>query len=70
VEISQDYPLKTRTSKQPIREVSGYEIIPSNTLEVNKASEGRKQQFVQRRRGNLLGECSESSGLETSQLLV
>jgi hypothetical protein len=37
VEISRDYPLKTRTSKQPIGEIPGYKIIPLNTLEVNKA---------------------------------
>jgi hypothetical protein len=38
VVIFRDYPLKTRPSKQPTGEIPGYGIIPSNTLEVNKAS--------------------------------
>jgi hypothetical protein len=39
VGISRDYPLKTQTSKQPIGEIPGYEIILSHPLkyEVNKA---------------------------------
>jgi hypothetical protein len=32
VGISQDYPLKTWTSKQPIGEILGYEITPSHPL--------------------------------------
>jgi hypothetical protein len=41
VGISRNYPLKTRTNKQPMREIPGYKIIPSHPLkylEVNKAS--------------------------------
>jgi hypothetical protein len=40
VGISRDYPLKTRTSKQPIGEVSGYEIIPSHPLKYPRSKQG------------------------------
>jgi hypothetical protein len=39
VGIFWDYPLKTRSSKQSIEKIPEYGIIPSNTLEVNKASQ-------------------------------
>jgi hypothetical protein len=38
--ISRDYPLKTRTSKQPIGEVPGYEIIPSHPLKYPRSKQG------------------------------
>jgi hypothetical protein len=40
VGISRDYPLKIRTSKQPIGEISGYEIIPSHPLKYPKSKQG------------------------------
>jgi hypothetical protein len=40
VGISRDYPLKTRTSKQPIEEILGYEIIPSHPLKYPKSKQG------------------------------
>jgi hypothetical protein len=40
VGISRNYPLKTRTSKQPIGEVSGYEIIPSHPLKYSRSKQG------------------------------
>jgi hypothetical protein len=40
VEISRDHPLKTRTSKQPIRKILGYEIIPSQPLKYPRSKEG------------------------------
>jgi hypothetical protein len=42
VEISWDYPLKTRTSK-PIGEILEYKIHPFTYLEVNKASVGGEE---------------------------
>jgi hypothetical protein len=42
VGISQDYPLKTRTSKQPIGKISGYEIIPSHPLKYRWSKQGLK----------------------------
>jgi hypothetical protein len=38
--ISRDYTLKTRTSKQPIGEIPGYEIIPSHTLKYPRSKQG------------------------------
>jgi hypothetical protein len=43
VGISRDYPLKTRTSKQPIREIPGYEIIPSHPLKYPRSKQGLKE---------------------------
>jgi hypothetical protein len=40
MEISQDYLLKTRTSKQPIREIPGYEIIPFHSLKYPRSKQG------------------------------
>jgi hypothetical protein len=40
VGISQDYPLKTRTSKQPIREIPRYEIISSHSLKYPRSKQG------------------------------
>jgi hypothetical protein len=40
--ISRDYPLKTRTSKQPIGEISGFEIISSYPLKYPKSKQGLK----------------------------
>jgi hypothetical protein len=40
VGISRDYPLKTRTSKQPIGEIPGYEIIPSHPLKYPRSKQG------------------------------
>jgi hypothetical protein len=40
VGISRDYLLKTRTSKQPIGEISGYEIIPSDPLKYSRSKQG------------------------------
>jgi hypothetical protein len=42
--ISRDYPLKTRTSKQPIREISGFEIIPSHPLKYPRSKQGLKEE--------------------------
>jgi hypothetical protein len=40
VGISRDYPRKTRTSKQPIVEIPGYEIIPSHPLKYPRSKQG------------------------------
>jgi hypothetical protein len=40
VGISQDYPLKTWTSKQPIGEIPGFEIIPSYPLKYPRSKQG------------------------------
>jgi hypothetical protein len=40
VGISRDYPLKTRTSKQPIGEISGFEIILSHLLKYSRSKQG------------------------------
>jgi hypothetical protein len=40
VGISWDYPLQTRTSKQPIRVILGYRIIPSNPLKYPGSKQG------------------------------
>jgi hypothetical protein len=40
VGISRDYLLKTRTSKQPIGEIPGYEIIPSHPLKYPRSKQG------------------------------
>jgi hypothetical protein len=40
VGISQDYPLETRPSKQPIGEIPGYQIIPSNPLKYPRSKQG------------------------------
>jgi hypothetical protein len=37
--ISRDYPLKTRTSKQPIRKITGYKIIPSHPLKYPRSKQ-------------------------------
>jgi hypothetical protein len=39
VGISRDCPLKTRPSKQPTEEISGYEIITSNPLKYPKSKQ-------------------------------
>jgi hypothetical protein len=46
--ISRDYPLKTRTSKQPIGGISGYEIIPSHPLKYPRSKQGLTNQRVKR----------------------
>jgi hypothetical protein len=45
VGISRDYPLKTRTSKQPIREIPGFEIIPYHPLKYPRSKQGLKEQL-------------------------
>jgi hypothetical protein len=40
VGISRDYPLKIRTSKQPIRKIPGFEIIPSHLLKYARSKQG------------------------------
>jgi hypothetical protein len=40
VGISRDYPPKTRTSKQPIGEILGYEIIPSHPHKYPRSKQG------------------------------
>jgi hypothetical protein len=42
VGISRDYPLKIRSSKQPIGEIPGYEIIPSHPLKYSISKQGLK----------------------------
>jgi hypothetical protein len=53
VKISRDYPLKTRTSKQPIKEISEYEIIPSYPLKYPKSKKAllRTTTHLDRHRG-------------------
>jgi hypothetical protein len=46
VGISRDYPLKTRTSKQPIGEIPGYEIIPSHPLKYPRSKQGLKKESL------------------------
>jgi hypothetical protein len=43
VGIFRDYPLKTRTSKQHIGEILGYEIIPSHPLKYPRSKQGLMQ---------------------------
>jgi hypothetical protein len=38
--ISRDYPLKTRTSKQPTGEIPGCELIPSHPLKYPRSKQG------------------------------
>jgi hypothetical protein len=45
VRISRDYPLKTRTSKQPIGKILGYEIIPSHPLKYLRSKQGLKAEY-------------------------
>jgi hypothetical protein len=40
VGISRDYPLKTQTSKQPMGEILGYEIISSHPLKYPRNKQG------------------------------
>jgi hypothetical protein len=40
VGISRDYPLKTRTSKQPTGEISGYKLIPFHPLKYPRSKQG------------------------------
>jgi hypothetical protein len=40
VGISRDYPLKTRTSKQPIGEILGIKIISSHPLKYPRSKQG------------------------------
>jgi hypothetical protein len=42
VGISRDYPLKTRTSKQLIGEIPGFEIILSHPLKYPRSKQGLK----------------------------
>jgi hypothetical protein len=42
VGISRDYPLKTRISKQPIREIPRFKIIPSHLLKYPRSKQGLK----------------------------
>jgi hypothetical protein len=39
VGISRDYPLKTRTSKQPMEEILGYKIIPSHPFKYPRSKQ-------------------------------
>jgi hypothetical protein len=41
--ISQDYPLKTRTSKQPIEEIPKFKIIPSHPLKYPRRKKGQNK---------------------------
>jgi hypothetical protein len=43
VGISRDYPLKTRTSKQPTGEIPGYELIPSHPLKYLRSKPGLRR---------------------------
>jgi hypothetical protein len=61
VGISRDYPLKTQTSKQPIGEVPGYEIIPSHPLKYPRSKQGL---IVE---SNLLAAVSARARLATKQ---
>jgi hypothetical protein len=45
VGISRDYPLKTRTSKQPIKEILRYKIILSHPLKYSRSKQGLRSQF-------------------------
>jgi hypothetical protein len=47
--ISRDYPLKIRTSKQPIGEILGYELIPSHPLKYPKSKQGLMVEYFWRR---------------------
>jgi hypothetical protein len=42
VGIFRDYPLKTRTSKQPNGEIPGYKLIPSHPLKYPRSKQGLK----------------------------
>jgi hypothetical protein len=42
VGISRDYPLKTRTSKRPTGEISGYKLIPFHPLKYPRSKHGLK----------------------------
>jgi hypothetical protein len=44
VGISRDYPLKTRTSKQPTGEISGFKIIPSHPLKYLRSKQGLRDE--------------------------
>jgi hypothetical protein len=43
VGISRDYPLKTRTSKQPTGKILGYKLIPSHPLKYLRSKQGLMQ---------------------------
>jgi hypothetical protein len=43
VGISRDYPLKNRTSKQPIGEIPGYKLIPFHPLKYPRSKQGLKE---------------------------
>jgi hypothetical protein len=45
VGISRDYPLKTRNSKQPIGEISGYKIIPFHPLKYPRSKQGLRERY-------------------------
>jgi hypothetical protein len=44
--ISRDYPLKTRSSKQPTGEILGYKIIPSHPLKYPRSKQGLREAFL------------------------
>jgi hypothetical protein len=46
VGISRDYPLKTRTSKQPTGKIPGYELIPSHQLKYPRSKQGLRVREV------------------------
>jgi hypothetical protein len=46
--ISRDYPLKPQTSKQPIGEITKYEIIPSHPLKYPSSKQGLNVHFIPR----------------------
>jgi hypothetical protein len=48
VGISRDYPLKTRTSKQPTGKIPEYELIPSHPLKYPRSKQGLKIQVTLR----------------------
>jgi hypothetical protein len=58
VGISQDYPLKTRPSKQPTGDISGYGIILSNPLKYPRSKQGLRNlgitRYNSRKHANLI----------------
>jgi hypothetical protein len=61
--ISRDYPLKTRTSKQPIEEIPGYKIIPSHPLKYIRSKQGLNETTTHEER-KTADTCYEESTLK------
>jgi hypothetical protein len=59
VGISRDYPLKTRTSKQSMGEIPGYEKIPSHPLKYPRSKQGLRVRLDARRSAPALPERTE-----------